>query len=142
MLRSARKYDRNIWIKLNGEFMDHEVTEAELGNVFDKALKSNDHIKLFMIEEEDRIVGFVNIMAVFSVWAKGFAVIVDDLYIIEESRRKGYGTKAMREIENYAREHNYKRMQFTSDDTEKRAKEFYKKLGFETAETNFYVRYI
>ena len=122
--------------------MDHEVTEAELGNVFDKALKSNDHIKLFMIEEEDRIVGFVNIMAVFSVWAKGFAVIVDDLYIIEEYRGKGYGTKAMREIENYAREHNYKRMQFTSDDTEKRAKEFYKKLGFETAETNFYVRYI
>ncbi len=156
MIRAAENKDRELWIKLNKEFMDFEVQDddlwndisavspRELGKVFDEAQDCQENIVLLMIEDEEtgEVIGFANLMKIFSVWAKGFALIIDDLYINEAAQGKGYGKKTLDEIEKYARETGYKRIQFQSEETNPNAKEFYISQGYTPTDMNFYVRYL
>ena len=154
MLRTAEEKDKRSWIKLNREFMEFEIQDDNLWNhidkakdedlaeVFDEALNKPEHITIFMIEDEGETVGFANLMAIFSVWAEGLALIIDDLYISSAYQGKGLGRKTMEEIENYARGKGYKRLQFQSEETNPGAKAFYTKLGYKPSDMSFYVRYL
>lgn len=154
MLRIAEEKDKRSWIKLNREFMEFEIQDDNLWNhidkakdedlaeVFDEALNKPEHITIFMIEDEGETVGFTNLMTIFSVWAEGFALIIDDLYISSAYQGKGLGRKTMEEIENYARRKGYRRLQFQSEETNPGAKAFYTKLGYKPSDMSFYVRYL
>ena len=59
----------------------------------------------------------------------------DDFYIAEiaideKHRSKGYGTKIIREIIDYARKNNYKRVILDADFRNTKAKVLYERLGF------------
>ncbi len=95
-----------------------------------------------MIEHQGEIIGFANLMMIFSVWSQGKALIIDDLYIKSDYQGKGFGRQVMKELENYAREREYKRIQFQYEETNPGAKAFYEKLGYESEKMDFYVRYI
>ena len=56
------------------------------------------------------MIGFANLMTIFSVWAGGFALIIDDLFLVSEHHGRGYGRQVMEKIEDYAREKGYKRL--------------------------------
>lgn len=154
MIRAAEGRDKQSWIKLNRDFMDFEIQddnlwnhidkaeEDDLGAVFDEALKNPQHITIFMIENDGEVIGFANLMTIFSVWAKGRALIIDDLYIDSRFQGRGYGRQAMKEIEDYARKSGYERVQFQSEETNPGAKAFYMALGYEPAAMSFYVRYL
>ena len=81
-------------------------------------------------------------MTIYSVWSEGCALIIDDLYIDTRSRGRGLGRQTMKEIENYARSHGYKRLQFQSEETNPQAKAFYTKIGYTPAAMSFYMRYL
>lgn len=153
-LRLCGKYDEQIWIELNQEFMNYEIQDDNFWNniqknslevfhhTFTDALKNNDLIKLFLIEYENEIVGFVNLMIIFSVWAQGKSLILDDLFIKDEYRGRGIGRKVLRYIELYAKENGFKRLQFQSELTNKDAYKFYTKIGYSSAQMNFYVKFL
>ena len=135
MLREADEKDKLVWVRLNKEFMNFEIQDGdlwnhvdeakdeELGDVFVKALKKPEHITIFMIESPNGdVIGFANLMTIFSVWAGGFALIIDDLFLAPEHQGRGYGRQVMKEIEDYAREKGYKRLQFQSEETNPAAK--------------------
>ena len=116
MLREADEKDKLVWVRLNKEFMNFEIQDGDLWNhvdeakdgeladVFDEALKKPKHIRIFMIESPDGdVIGFANLMTIFSVWAGGFALIIDDLFLAPEHQGRGYGRQVMKEIEDYAR---------------------------------------
>ncbi len=128
--------DDDLWNHID------EAKDEDLENVFEEALKNPQHITIFMIEYNDNIVGFANLMTIFSVWAEGFALIIDDLYIDPQYQGKGIGRQTMEEIENYARIKGYKRLQFQSEETNPDAKAFYRRLGYRPASMSFYVRYL
>ena len=154
MLKKAQATDKAIWIKLNREFMEFEIQDdnlwnhidkakdEELGEVFDEALETPELITIFMIEDRGKIVGFANLMTIYSVWSEGRALIIDDLYIDTRSCGRGLGRQTMKEIENYARSHGYKRLQFQSEETNPQAKAFYTKIGYTPAAMSFYMRYL
>ncbi len=154
MLKKAQPIDKDAWVKLNRAFMEFEIQDdnlwnnidktrdEELGKVFDEALETPKLITIFMIEDQGEIVGFTNLMTIYSVWSKGLALIIDDLYIDEGSRGKGLGKQTMEEIENYARSNGYKRLQFQSEETNPKAKAFYTKIGYTPAAMSFYMRYL
>ena len=155
MLREADAKDKLAWVRLNKEFMNFEIQDGdlwnhvdeakdeELANVFDEALKKPEHITILMIElPNGDVIGFANLMTIFSVWAGGFALIIDDLFLVPEHQGRGYGRQVMKEIEDYARGKGYKRLQFQSEETNPAAKAFYKKLGYQPADMSFYVRYL
>lgn len=153
-LRLCDKYDEQIWIELNQEFMNYEIQDDNFWNntqknsvevfrnTFMDALKNQDLIKLFLIEYENKIIGFANLMIIFSVWAHGKAIILDDLFIIEEYRGKGIGREALKYIELYAKEKGYNRLQFQSELTNHNAFKFYTKIGYSPTKMNFYVKFL
>src|SRR5699024_5824967 len=93
MLRKATTNDKTQWVRLNREFMEFEITDnnlwnqidkakdEELAEVFVEALENPEHITIFMIEEDGEVIGFANLMTIFSVWSEGYALVIDDLYI-------------------------------------------------------------
>ena len=152
--RLAAEADREIWIKLNREFMAEEIQDADLWNntgetgddqfteTFRQARNSKDMIRLMLFEENGQIIGFANLLIIFSVWSHGKALIIDDLYITKENRGKGFGRSALEQIEEYARQIGCNRLQFQSELTNPDAMEFYKAVGYTPADMKFYVKYL
>ena len=152
-IRLCRPGDERDWIALNREFMDFEIQEDSPWNdtektsdgvfksTFSTALQNPELITLLIFEEDETPIGFANLMTIFSVWAHGKALILDDLYIKSEFQGKGYGKQAMAFIEAYARKNGYKRLQFQSELSNPGAKKFYESLGFTAADMYFYVKY-
>ena len=145
--------DKVCWIDMNREFMAEEIQDDSLWNstgqadddqfshTFEEALESDDLISLLIFEEDGVPVGFANLMTIYSVWAHGKALILDDLYLRPDVRGKGYGKQALEYIEQFAAERGYKRLQFQSEATNANAMEFYVSLGYSPADMKFYVKY-
>ncbi|WP_019227951.1 GNAT family N-acetyltransferase [Sedimentibacter sp. B4] len=152
-IRLCNINDKENWIRLNRAFMAYELNDEEFwnnadtisdeqfGSVFEEAFNSPELITMMMVEEENETVGFANLMTIFSVWAHGKALILDDLFLSEGCRRKGLGKKAMECIENYAKENGYKRLQFQSEFSNPDAYNFYTKRGYKSEDMHFFVRY-
>ena len=152
--RLAAESDREVWIKLNREFMAEEIQDADLWNntgetgndpfteTLRKARESEDLIRLMLFEENGKIIGFANLLIIFSIWSHGKAMIIDDLYITKENRGNGFGRSAITYIEEYARQIGCKRLQFQSELTNPNAMEFYKAVGYTPADMKFYVKYL
>lgn len=145
--------DQENWIVMNREFMAEEIQDDDLWNgtgqaddeqfshTFTEALDSDDLISLMIFEEDGVTVGFANLMTIYSVWAHGKALILDDLYLRPNVRGKGYGKQALEYIEGFAAERGYKRLQFQSETTNPNAMEFYVSQGYSPADMKFYVKY-
>ena len=145
--------DKDCWIAMNREFMAEEIQDDSLWNstgqaddeqflhTFEEALESDDLISLLIFEEDGVPVGFANLMTIYSVWAHGKALILDDLYLRPDVRGKGYGKQALEYIEQFAAERGYKRLQFQSEVTNPNAMEFYVSQGYSPADMKFYVKY-
>lgn len=151
--RMCKAEDFNIWLEMNKAFMDEEIEDTDLWNgtnensdecfrdTFNGALESEELITLMIFEEDDVPVGFANLMTIYSIWAHGKALILDDLYLIPNVRGKGYGKKALEHIESFGKDRQYKRLQFQSEITNPNAMEFYKSIGYTPADMKFYVKY-
>lgn len=146
--------DCELWIRMNREFMNEELQDDELWNeandvsdaqfaeTFYTGLTASDNVRFLMFENDGVPIGFANLMIIFSVWSHGYAVIIDDLYLEPRARGKGFGKKAMKFIEEYAKKIQCKRIQFQSELTNPNAMEFYKAVGYRPAEMKFYVKYL
>lgn len=145
--------DKDCWIAMNREFMAEEIQDDSLWNstgqaddeqflhTFEEALESDDLISLLIFEEDGVPIGFANLMTIYSVWAHGKALILDDLYLRPDVRGKGYGKQALGYIEKFTAERGYKRLQFQSEATNPNAMEFYVSQGYSPADMKFYVKY-
>lgn len=151
--RLCEEKDYAIWQKMNWDFMAEEIRDEELWNstnqssdeefrqVFFDGLNSKDKISLLLFEDEGRVVGFANLIYIFSIWAKGKALILDDLFISPEYRGKGYGRRSVELIEQHAKDCGCKRIQFQSETTNPNAMSFYIAIGFTPSDMRFYVKY-
>lgn len=152
-IRLCNINDKKNWINLNKAFMAYElsdedfwnntdaISDEQFGIVFEEALNSPELITMMMIEEEKEAIGFANLMIIFSVWAHGKALILDDLFVLEEYRGKGLGRKVLEFIEDHAKENKYKRLQFQSELSNPNAYKFYISLGYKSEDMHFFVRY-
>ena len=153
-IRKCEESDEKVWIELNREFMDFEIQDDVTWNntqkasdpifrhTFREALNSPDLLTLLLFEYDEKTIGFANLMTVYSVWAHGKALIIDDLYIRKAYRGKGFGTEVMEYLEKDAREKEYKRLQFQSEISNPGALAFYSNLGYKPVDMHFYVRYL
>ena len=99
-------------------------------------------IRLLIFEEDGVPAGFANLMIIFSVWSHGKAMILDDLYVREDYRGKGFGGQALAYIEKYAAETGCRRLQFQAKRNNVRARGFYESKGYQPAEMCFYMKYL
>ena len=152
--RECDRGDCSIWLELNKAFMMEEirgnalwkdvnrVSDQEFRETFLTGLTERDHVRFLMFEEDEEPVGFANLMIVYSVWTHGRALIIDDLYVRPGERGSGKGKRAMEMIEEYAKTLGCKRVQLQAELSNPGAMEFYKAIGYQSADMKFYVKYL
>ncbi|MFZ7988054.1 GNAT family N-acetyltransferase [Fusobacterium watanabei] len=151
MIRKCRLEDKKDWVKLNKQFIEYEYKDENVwnsplkfGNLeedFELILNDTSTI-LFAIIEEEKMIGFMNIQCFYSVWSHGKVFFLDDFFIEENFRGKGYGEKALKDLQEYAKKIGIKRIQLMAENTNPKAIEFYKKHKFNEQEIHLFLKYL
>ena len=69
-------------------------------------------------------------------------MIVDDFYIREDYRGRGYGKEGLVLVEKFALDNNIKRIQFHSNLDDENAAKIWDEIGYYPIDVKFYMRYI
>ena len=151
MIRKCTLEDKKDWIRLNKLFIEYEYKDENIwnsplkfGNLeedFELILNDTSTI-LFAIIEEKKMIGFMNIQCFYSIWNHGKVFFLDDFFIEENFRRKGYGEKALKDLQKYAKKSGIKRIQLMAENTNPRAIEFYRKHKFNEQEIHLFLKYL
>lgn len=151
MIRKYTLEDKKDWVRLNKLFIEYEYKDENIwnsplkfGNLeedFELILNDTSTI-LFAIIEEEKMIGFMNIQCFYSIWSHGKVFFLDDFFIEENFRRKGYGEKALKDLQKYAKKSGIKRIQLMAENTNPRAIEFYRKHKFNEQEIHLFLKYL
>lgn len=151
MIRKCTLEDKKDWVRLNKQFIEYEYKDENVwnsplkfGNLeedFELILNDTSTI-LFAIIEEEKMIGFMNIQCFYSIWSHGKVFFLDDFFIEENFRRKGYGEKALKDLQKYAKKSGIKRIQLMAENTNPRAIKFYKKHKFNEQEIHLFLKYL
>ena len=151
MIRKCTLEDKKDWVRLNKLFIEYEYKDENIwnsplkfGNLeedFELILNDTSTI-LFAIIEEEKMIGFMNIQCFYSIWSHGKVFFLDDFFIEENFRRKGYGEKALKDLQKYAKKSGIKRIQLMAENTNPKAIEFYKKHKFNEQEIHLFLKYL
>jgi GNAT superfamily N-acetyltransferase len=85
--------------------------------------------EVLIAEEKGKAVGFVLFFHNFSTFLGRKGIYIEDLYVRQECRGKGYGEAILKEICRLAKERNCGRVEWWVLDWNERAINFYKKIG-------------
>ena len=151
MIRKCTLEDKKDWIRLNKLFIEYEYKDENVwnsplkfGNLeedFELILNDTSTI-LFAIIEEEKIIGFMNIQCFYSIWSHGKVFFLDDFFIEESFRGRGYGEKALKSLQEYAKKGGIKRIQLMAENTNPKAIEFYRKHKFNEQEIHLFLKYL
>ncbi|BET15033.1 GNAT family N-acetyltransferase [Fusobacterium vincentii] len=151
MIRKCTLEDKKDWVRLNKLFIEYEYKDENIwnsplkfGNLeedFELILNDTSTI-LFAIIEEEKMIGFMNIQCFYSIWSHGKVFFLDDFFIEENFRRKGYGEKALKDLQKYAKKSGIKRIQLMAENTNPKAIEFYRKHKFNEQEIHLFLKYL
>ncbi|MFC2142825.1 GNAT family N-acetyltransferase [Candidatus Aenigmatarchaeota archaeon] len=100
--------------------------------------KEGTHV--FVLIEDDKVIGHINLSLYWDTWHLGNAVFVDALIIDKNHRGKGHGTKLITFTEKFAKENNAKMIYLYTEDFRKVAKSIYEKAGFKEYDKIFYFK--
>lgn len=104
-------------------------SDKESCNKFIKDRYDNNESKIFVADNGEELVGFVQIYPVFSTVSLQRAYILNDLYVSSNSRTGGVGKQLIEKTFEYARQNNarYVTLETSIDNT--KAQSLYKKMG-------------
>ena len=87
--------------------------------------------RIFVIRNQEQIIGMVNILFTISTDRGGFVILMEDCVIHPDHRGQGYGTMLVNHVLDFAQRKNFKRITLLTDRMSAESQEFFKKLGFE-----------
>jgi GNAT superfamily N-acetyltransferase len=132
-IRFAKKKDLLQIIDLCKEHAEYEQTEYESKNksklLSEFLFGQNPSLKCLVAEQENSIVAYATFMKQFSTWKSDFYIYLDCLFLKENTRRKGLGGLLMEEIKEYAKLEKCKVIQWQTPVFNKKAIDFYHKIG-------------
>ena len=113
---------------------------ADLGRVFREALACPEGIRIFIAELDGAVVGYANTWTVYSIWAGGKALILDDLYVDQACRNLGVGRRMLAFLADHARAQGFRRLQLHAETDNVKAHKLYREMGFQDEAMRFFVR--
>ncbi|MDY6764591.1 MAG: GNAT family N-acetyltransferase [Halobacteria archaeon] len=129
LAKSMEEYSEINHIK-NGVIEDAREAMREM-------LKEEDH-RVFILEEEGKDVGCViTEKGERESRKKGRYVSINDLFVKEEYRNQGYGTRLIERVRKWAREENCDYLKVSAEWDNRRVREFYKEKGFKEKQIEF-----
>ncbi len=132
-IRFAKENDLKQIIVLCGKHALFEKTEYNPKNKAELLAKhlfnSSNTIKCLVVELNNDILGYATFIKQFSTWDANFYIYLDCLYLEENIRSQGVGRQLMNQIKTYAQSQNCDSIQWQTPDFNKRAINFYNKIG-------------
>lgn len=96
--------------------------------IIDILLEQKEGIQ-FIATADDEPVGFATLYFTFSTTKADRITIMNDLYVVGESRGNGTAQELFKACENYTKENGYAHMDWKTATDNDRAKRFYEKVG-------------
>jgi GNAT superfamily N-acetyltransferase len=132
-IRKARKSDCPLildFIKLLARYekLENEVS-ATIADLENTLFNANPVAEVFFAFEGETAVGFALIFQNYSTFLARPGIYLEDLYVKEEYRGKGYGKELLKFIAGLAVERNCGRFEWSVLNWNKPAIDFYKSLG-------------
>ncbi|AUP80392.1 GNAT family N-acetyltransferase [Flavivirga eckloniae] len=116
-------------IKAHATFEKASALSDDNLNRLNNYIFNTDIVECLVVELNNEIVGYTTFMKQFSTWNANYYIYLDCLYLNEKTRGKGIGTQIMEKIRKYAKSINCSEIQWQTPDFNKKAIDFYKKLG-------------
>lgn len=85
--------------------------------------------RIFVLRNENRIIGMINLLITISTAEGGFVLILEDLVIRKDHRGQGYGSQLLKHAIEFARQKNFLRITLLTDRPAE-SRRFYLKHGF------------
>ena len=108
----------------------HQIKEEDMKTTFQLALKGSPYLRGLVMAENDDIVGYLLLSFTYSNEVGGMVVWIEELYVKEPYRNRGYGKEALKWIMNEYQQ-NTKRFRLEVTEENEGAKKLYRSFGFQ-----------
>lgn len=122
-----------LLLKDQMKYIGSPKTNEELMNTI-KQTFNNENSKLFVISENDHIIGFTFFNICIGMESSGKYLWLNEMHIHKDYRGKGYGKILFNEMVKWCEENKIVRILGISDSTEARTENFYIKRGMDIHE--------
>jgi N-acetylglutamate synthase-like GNAT family acetyltransferase len=134
MTRKATSEDIGFLVTLLKELFTQEVEfvydEQVQYNAVKKLLNSPNLGDIFVIEDDNKVVGMVVLLYTFSTALGETVAILEDMIINSEYCNRGFGSQLLKYAVNIAKSQNIKRITLLTDKLNDKAHKFYKENDF------------
>lgn len=112
----------------SGDFLpDPALQERGLRLILEQPARG----RIFIVRNNNRIFGMVNLLFTISTARGGFVILMEDVVIHPDHRGQGYGTMLLDHAVEFAKSKEFKRITLLTDRISAESQEFFKKRGFE-----------
>lgn len=124
----TEKYFKSLEI-LFKEFAKFEKHPEMMTNSANQMLAEKEFINGFVaVNETNEVIGYATYFFAYFTWV-GKSLYMDDLYVMQSYRGKGFGTQLIKKIIEKAETEHCKRLRWQVSDWNKPALAFYESLG-------------
>jgi len=137
MIRDITQEDKTMFMAMAKDFYSskavaHDIDVKIIETTFNTAINEPQLIRAFIIEDDGAPVGFALTSFYYATEVGGIVVLLEDLYLDETCRGKGFGSKFMDYMEKEFPSAKRFHLEVAKENT--RAIGLYKKLGYEILE--------
>ena len=114
--------------EVSGDFSpDRSVQEKGLQLILEQPSRG----RIFVLRNNHRIFGMVNLLFTISTARGGFVILMEDVIVHPNHRGQGYGSMLLKYVMDFAKQKNFKRITLLTDKISEESQEFFRKNGFE-----------
>jgi GNAT superfamily N-acetyltransferase len=122
-------------VRLVGELMelqedfspDREAHQCGIALILEQPKRG----RIFVLRNDDRIFGMVNLLFTISTAIGGLVILLEDLVIHPDHRGQGYGSMLLDYVVDFAKKKGFKRITLLADKTGSESQNFFKNEGFD-----------
>lgn len=87
--------------------------------------------RIFVLRNNERIIGMVNLLFTISTAMGGFVIQMEDVIVHPDHRGQGYGTRLLEHVVAFATRKDFKRITLLTDKISAESQNFFRKNNFE-----------
>lgn len=132
-IRKINIKDRDIYLELVNEFYNseavlHPVDSINFEITFNTLISSDIYTECYVMEDYEKIFGYCLLSKTYSQEVGGMVCLVEELYLRDEYRSKGIGSKVFEFLKEKFKD--YKRIRLEVEVNNKRGIKLYNSIGF------------
>jgi len=122
-------------VRLVAELMDLQIDFNPNQEAHERGLalilEQPNRGRIFVLRNDDRIFGMVNLLFTISTAVGGLVILMEDFVIHPNHRGQGFGSMLLDYVVDFAKKKNFKRITLLADKMGSDSQHFFKKEGFD-----------